>query len=233
MKTVLAASAAVAALLALTACNNAAPAADNAASSASAAGSDAAASANSAVNTAQDATAGVVGQVSANGLGSVSTDQFVPNAARSDMYEIQASQMAETRSHNREITALARMLVTDHRASTAGLQRAVRAGAVNTTIPTALDDRRQGMINNLRDASAADFDGVWVTQQIAAHEEALALMTGFADRGDNDALKAAARTTAPVVQRHLDALHRIQSAMSGGSAASGSGSTSASGAMAH
>ena len=48
-----------------------------------------------------------------------------------------------------------------------------------------------------------------VMLQVAAHLEALTLHGGYADRGDNAALKAAAAKTKPVVQSHLDELKKI------------------------
>lgn len=219
MKFQLSTSVAVAAVLALAACN---PNTGNSSPTPEGPGQS------SAANAVQDAAAGPVGQASAATLGSVSTDSFVPNAARGDMYEIQSSQLAGERTQNAEIRRLARMIVTDHQTSTRNLQQAVRTGNVNTEIPTTLDERRQGLIDNLRAAQGAEFDRVWVSQQITAHQEALTLHEGFRDRGDNDALKAFAGQTAPVVARHLEELRRIEGTMSGG-AGSGSGASGASG----
>jgi putative membrane protein len=65
------------------------------------------------------------------------------------------------------------------------------------------------MLNNLRAAGDADFDLAYLHQQAAAHLEALTLHGGYADRGDNPVLKAAAAKTRPIVQHHLDELKRI------------------------
>ena len=53
--------------------------------------------------------------------------------------------------------------------------------AAGTVLPTALDERRKGLIDNLNAASAGDFDRVWLTQQVAAHNEALTLLNGYKD----------------------------------------------------
>ncbi len=165
-----------------------------------------------AANTVQDAAAGAVGQASAATLGSLTTGAYVENAARGDLYEIESSRLAQERTQNAQIREMAGMIIADHTRSTQGLQAAIREGDAQETPPTTLDERRQGLIDNLRAASAADFDTVWRTQQVAAHEEALTLHQGFAERGDNAALQAHARATAPVVQRHLEALQRMNGA---------------------
>ena len=59
-------------------------------------------------------------------------------------------------------------------------------------------------------ASAKDFDRVYLDQHQAAHKEALTLMQGYGDNGDNAELKAAAAKAAPKVQAHLDRVRQLQ-----------------------
>jgi putative membrane protein len=151
-----------------------------------------------------DAVAKPVGMASATTLGSFTTPAFVQNAARGDMFEIRASKLAEEKSSSAEIKKFAAEMITAHTQTTAGLKAAIAEGHVKTPVPTKLDARRQGMLNNLRASSGAEFDKRYVAQQIAAHQETLDLMKGYADHGHNDALKAAAAKTAPLVQDHLD-----------------------------
>ncbi len=151
-----------------------------------------------------DAVAVPVGVASATTLGSFTTPAFVQNAARSDMYEIRAAKLAEEKSSTPEIKKFAAEMVTAHTKTTMGLKKAVAMGHVKTTIPTKLDARRQGMIDNLRASSGAEFDKRYVAQQIAAHQETLDLMKGYAAHGHNHALKDAASKTAPLVESHLE-----------------------------
>lgn len=207
MKFTLTTSAAIGAALALAACN---PNTGNQSPQPEGAGQTAPA------NAAQDAMAGPVGQASAATLGSVSTDSFVPNAARGDMYEINSAELALEKSDNDEIKRIARMIISDHRTASQNLQQAVRSNNITTEIPTTLDERRQGLIDNLRAAqNGAAFNTAWMSQQITAHEEALTLHRGFAENGDNAALQAVAAQTAPVVERHLTELRRMQESMNG------------------
>jgi putative membrane protein len=194
-------SAAAVAALTLAACNK--PASTTAADTGAAAGS--------AVSKAEDATGAAVGQTSANTLGSHDTAAFVSNASQSDMYEIQAAQLAETRSKNPDIKAFAKMMVKDHTATSKAL--APLATAAGQTPAVKLDDRRQGFLDNLTKASDADFDKTYVAQQVAAHEEALSLMQGYGKDGSDAGLKAAANDTAPKVQMHLDKIKAIQAKM--------------------
>jgi putative membrane protein len=151
-----------------------------------------------------DAMAKPVGMASASTLGSMKASAFVENAARSDMYEIKAAKLAEVKSSDPAIEKFAHAMIPAHTETTLGLKAALRRSGLHISPPTMLDARRQGMLDNLKASSGAEFDKRYVAQQVAAHEEALALMQGYAAHGDNAALQAAAAKTAPLVQSHLD-----------------------------
>lgn len=161
------------------------------------------------VNAAQDAMSGPVGQTSAATLGNT-TEGFATNAAISDMYEIQAGQIAQTKASSADVKNFGKMLVDAHTKTTAELKPL--AAAANVTLPAELDQRRKGLIDNLNAASAADFDKVYLDQQAAAHEEALTLFKAYADGGDDAGLKAFATKTQPALQEHLDRARALQGA---------------------
>lgn len=165
---------------------------------------------NDAVNTAQDATSAAVGATSAATVGQMSTDAFVTNAAISDMYEIQAGEIAQKKGQSADVKAFGKTMVTDHTALSNGMKPLV--AAAGKTLPTGLDERRKGLIDNLNAASAAEFDAVYLSQQEAAHSEALTLMQGYASNGDDAGLKDAAAKAVPKVQAHLDHVKRLQAA---------------------
>jgi putative membrane protein len=208
MKHTLFVTAAAVAALSLAACHK--PASTTAADATSSA-SNTADAAGAAVDKAQDATGAAVGATSAATLGSHDTGAFVSNASQSDMYEIEAAKMAEQRSKNPDIKAFAKMMVTDHTKSTATLKPLMVAAG--QTPADKLDQRRQGFVDNLKSASDADFDKTYVDQQVAAHEEALTLMQGYAKDGSDAGLKGGAAKIAPTVQMHLDKIKAIQAAM--------------------
>ncbi|WP_367142849.1 DUF4142 domain-containing protein [Brevundimonas sp.] len=65
------------------------------------------------------------------------------------------------------------------------------------------------MIDNLRSASAADFNMAYIDQQIAAHQEALTLHRGFSDQ--DSPLAAHARSVVPRIEAHLRMAEAIKS----------------------
>ncbi len=143
-------------------------------------------------------------------MGQVSTDAFVTNAAIGDMYEIQAGQIAQKKGQSQAVKDLGKMLVTEHTAMANEMKPLVTAAG--KTAPTGLDERRKGMIDNLNAAPAADFDNVFLSQQEAAHNEALTLLQGYADNGDDAGLKAGAAKGVSKVQAHLDRVKELRAA---------------------
>ena len=164
------------------------------------------------VNEAQDKVGAAVGATSANTMGSVDTGSFVSNASQSDMYEIQAAKVAQTKSKNPDVKAFAKMMVTDHTAMSNQMKPLIAAAGQQPA--TDLDQRRKGFLDNLNAAPAADFDKTYIDQQVAGHQEALDLMKGYADRGSDAGLKAAASQAIPKIQTHLDKAKEIQAKLS-------------------
>ncbi|WP_439470330.1 DUF4142 domain-containing protein [Brevundimonas sp.] len=164
---------------------------------------------NQPANAVQDHAAGVVGTV-AGPAGAATAETFVTNAAIGGIYEVEAGRIAAQRSTNPRIKALGEMMVTDH--SKAGDELEAVAQAANLTVPTALDQRHQGLIDNLRGATDQDFDRVYLQQQEAAHNETAALLETWGRTGDNDALKAWAAKTLPVVRAHQRMVDQLDEA---------------------
>ncbi len=127
---------------------------------------------------------------------------FVEKVAISDMFEIEASKIALERSQVKAVKDFAQMMIDAHTATTSELMPLASAAMVAP--PTALDNDHAGKLDELRNASVADFDDKYIDQQTDAHENALNLLKDFADSGKDAGLQGFAAKTAPAVQAHLD-----------------------------
>ncbi|MBW8813004.1 MAG: DUF4142 domain-containing protein [Caulobacterales bacterium] len=166
----------------------------------------------------QDATAAAVGATSASTVGSVSTDEFVSNASQSDMYEIQAGQIAQQKGQSKGVKDFGKMMVADHTAMSKEMAPLIAAAGQKPSPD--LDQRRKGLLDNLKGAPADRFDKEYLDQQEAAHNEALTLMKGYADRGSDAGLKGGAAKAVPKIQAHLDKVHELQQGMANGGSSS-------------
>lgn len=133
---------------------------------------------------------------------------YVEMAAASDLFEIQSSQLAVQRATRPEVKEFARMLIQHHQQTTAQLTAAATAAGTPPT-PDLMPMQAQ-MMSELRNASGGDFDGVYMRQQVPAHEMALALHSNYASSGDTEALRAVASAAVPIVQQHLDRARQLQ-----------------------
>lgn len=122
-------------------------------------------------------------------------------AALGNMYEIEAANIAWERSTSEDVKAFAKMLIADHTAADAKLK--VLVDQAEGALPDTLDDEHQAMIDGLKEADDAAFTGLYLAQQVAAHEKALTLHTNFAEKGDREEFKTFAAETAKTVEAHL------------------------------
>ena len=197
MKTTLLFAAAAATVLSLAACQKQADKATDAVAT------------SEPVNAAQDAASAAVGAASATGAAATnSTDAFVTGLVTSGMYEIEAGKIAEKKAKDPAVKTFAKMMVADHTALSKEADPAIKASG--KPVPTELDERRKGLIDNLNAASPADFDAAYLSQQEAAHDEALTLLKGYADGGDDAGLKAVATGAIPKVQAHLEKVKALK-----------------------
>jgi putative membrane protein len=133
---------------------------------------------------------------------------FVKKATISDMYEIGAGHIAETKSTNADIKTFANRMITDHTKSSDEL-KSILSKKGHTVAPPPLDAKHKTMLNKLRGASAQDFDSLYAQQQIDAHQEAVMLFTSEQQSGTDPDIKNFAAQTLPVIQQHLSMAQQL------------------------
>jgi putative membrane protein len=143
----------------------------------------------------------------ANGMAATpaptTAQDYATQAAAADLFEIESSKLAANQAEDAKLKAFAKMLVADHTKSSNELKTIAASLQPAVTVTPTLRPDMQSKIDQLRDAKGADFDRLYATQQVAAHQEALALHRGFASAGQDEQLKTFASKTADVVQKHL------------------------------
>lgn len=130
---------------------------------------------------------------------------FVAMAASSDMFEIQSSQLALQRSRNPMLRMHGETMIRDHTNTTAQLSAAAQSAGIG--VPTAMMPMHQAMLDQL--TRSASFDATYKQQQVVSHQQALALHSNYAARGDNPTLRGVAALAVPVVRGHLEHAQRM------------------------
>ncbi|MBU2341193.1 MAG: DUF4142 domain-containing protein, partial [Alphaproteobacteria bacterium] len=111
-----------------------------------------------------------------------SPSEYVAMAGASDLYEIESSRLALQRSTDAQVQQFARRMIDHHTETTNAVMEAARSAGLNPPAPQLMPMQRE-MMDTLRSRDAASFDGAYLSQQRRAHQMALALHSGFAERG--------------------------------------------------
>lgn len=128
------------------------------------------------------------------------TNDFVSEAAISDMFEIQSSTLAATKLSGAGKDFAERM-VADHTKTTNELTAAAKTS--NIPVPTAMDSAHQKMLEKLQSLNGDDFSKQYFKDQVSAHKTAVNLFDRYGKGGQDPKLKDWAAQTLPTLKEHL------------------------------
>ena len=128
---------------------------------------------------------------------------FVDKMAASDLFEIEAGELAQEMGTSQAVKDFGAMMVRDHTDSSARLKAAATSTETSTTPPAEMPAEHRAKLEALRSAGDG-FDRMYAEQQVAAHQEALATLQSQAANGTLPPLRDFAAATAPVVAEHLE-----------------------------
>jgi putative membrane protein len=131
------------------------------------------------------------------------TEDFITEAATSDMFEIESSKLAVERSQDAATKTFAQQMITDHTKTSDELKALVSGGKVKATIPTAMSSSQQSMMDDLKKLDGDEFTKQYHSDQEDVHEDAVDLFKRYGDEGENADLKAWAAKTRPALEHHL------------------------------
>jgi len=129
------------------------------------------------------------------------TEDFIKEAAMSDMLEVDAAKVAQQKG-NADEKKFAEQMITDHTKTSTELKGLVPPD-MTSAILTSLDNSSQKKLDKLNDAKPNDFASEYDPMQVSAHEDAVSLFERYSKGGDNAKLKEWAGKTLPALQHHL------------------------------
>jgi putative membrane protein len=139
-----------------------------------------------------------------SGMAAMSGQQFADMIAASDAYEIEAGKLAQQKAAASDLKDFGKEMVEDHSESTRLLKEAAAQASPAITPAAAMNAEQQANLATLRTATGSDFDTAYKSQQVAAHEKALAALRSYATNGDVPQLKSFAGTVVDTVSEHYD-----------------------------
>lgn len=146
-----------------------------------------------------------------NNAASLSSAEFVRQAAISDMFETQSSELAAIRADAPARVYAARM-DEDHQKSSSELHKIIKPHWQATPFPPRLDAPHEAKMSDLKMLQAAAFSRQYKLDQIEAHQSAVALFSRYANTGQDEALKAFAAKMLPILKMHLQMAQALPTA---------------------
>lgn len=139
---------------------------------------------------------------------------FMQQAAASDAFEIQSSQLAAAQARRPAVKRFAQEMIQDHGQTTQQLTQI--AQSKNVPPPPAQPDAEHAqMISALQGEHGGRFDRDYLRDQVSGHEMAATAYQQEISTGTDADLKAFAQQTLPIIQRHLQEARSL-SGMRGG-----------------
>jgi putative membrane protein len=131
------------------------------------------------------------------------TQDFVTEAAQSDMLEIASSKLALTKADSDKSKQFADRMIKDHTATSDEIKSIVSGGKTTVSLPATMDKAHQDKLDRLAKLDGKDFSKHYNDMQLTAHKDAVSLFERYGKGGDNAELTAFASKTLPHLQHHL------------------------------
>jgi putative membrane protein len=148
-------------------------------------------------------------QAAAPAMATPSTATFLGNTAVANLFEIESSKVALSKTKNDKIKAFANQMVTDHTSAGTKFKQAV-ADAKLTPPVEKLDAKHQALLDDLQKKDGTAFDTAYVKAQHDGHVETVALFEAYAKGGDNARMKQFANDMLPTLKAHLDQVSKLK-----------------------
>jgi putative membrane protein len=131
--------------------------------------------------------------------------KYVMTAGASDLFERDSANVVLQTTANAQVRDFARAMLKAHSESTAMVKAAAAKSKVAVSPPMLTPDQQQ-MLTQLRSVSGTDRDQLYISQQKAAHQQALEVQQAYAKSGTAAPLRMTAAKIVPVVQSHIKML---------------------------
>jgi putative membrane protein len=131
-----------------------------------------------------------------------SDQQFVDEAARGGMFEVELGRIAEKNGTSSGVKQFGEQMVTDHTRLNNELGAAAKKDGLQ--VPTELSSKQSAEIRSLSKLSGKEFDSKYAQVMVKDHSEDLAAFQKAESSTEKPGLKKAIAGAIPVIQHHLE-----------------------------
>jgi putative membrane protein len=127
--------------------------------------------------------------------------RFLRQAAQAGLFEVKKSELALSRSDNRHVRQFAAQMIRDHTKANQELKQLAASKGVR--LPHRPNAYQRMIIRRLARLSGKHFDCAYMAVQVRAHIKTIAILVREVRQGRDQAVKAYAARTLPVLRMHL------------------------------
>ena len=127
--------------------------------------------------------------------------EFMVEAASGGMMEVELANLALQKGTSTQVKEFARMMIKDHKKANDELK--ALAATKNIVLPTALIDKHQRVVNDLKDKSVKTFDAKYMNAMLDDHKKDVEEFEEASKNAVDPDIRAFAAKTLPVLQEHL------------------------------
>ncbi len=127
--------------------------------------------------------------------------EFLVDAASGGMMEVELANLALQKGTSTQVKEFARMMIKDHKKANEELK--ALAATKNIVLPTALIDKHQRIVNDLKEKSAKTFDAKYMNAMLDDHKKDVEEFEEASKDAVDPDIRAFAAKTLPVLQEHL------------------------------
>ncbi|GLQ79730.1 membrane protein [Mesorhizobium huakuii] len=135
----------------------------------------------------------------------VDTETFTRTLVSASRFEIDSSKLAEKKGVAADVKDFAALMVKDHTKAgedfKAALEKSQTTASVTPQGPQLLPND-QAMLDQLKALDGDAFQAKYITLQTQAHKQAVAMVSTYAQSGDDPALKEFAKKTLETLKMH-------------------------------
>ncbi|MDB5006307.1 MAG: hypothetical protein JWP45_700 [Mucilaginibacter sp.] len=138
------------------------------------------------------------------------TLNFINHASIGGLQEVESGKLAIQKGKSADIKSFGKRMVTDHTKANTQLMNLVKSKGYQIKLKAIGEVVPDKMLSQ---ASAADFDRIYVEMMVADHRATVYLFQTYAIAGKDPDVKAFAQQTLPTLKAHLAAIKAIDDKM--------------------
>ncbi len=140
--------------------------------------------------------------------------QFLAEAIRDGMTEVELGKMAADKASSPEVKQFGQRMVQDHGKANQQLmelatKHKIEADGTYGTPPLRADQTKAPTAEDMAKLSGKEFDRTYAKMMVDDHKKAVALFKEQAEKGEDAEVRKAAATTLPTLEEHLQMAEKL------------------------